>query len=114
MGMTVDQYKEYRKKTNRDNRDRKEANKLGITVEELRQQKEKEKEKKKAERTVAKKTTETKPRAKKNVMTDFAGNEIPVGRSSMKERMKTKGKPTITERIHAFKEQVKQDEEELR
>lgn len=114
MGMTVDQYKEYRKKINRDNRDSREANKLGITVEELRQQKEKEKEKKKAERQTTKATTETKPRAKKNIMTDFAGNEIPVGESSQKERMRTKGKPTIVERVRAFTKQLKNDEEALR
>lgn len=106
MGMTVDQYKEYRKKINRDNRDKKQATKLGITVEELRQQKEKEKEKKKAERKAvkakAKTATAAKPQAKKDV------------KSSTEEHTKTKSKPTVAERIHAFNEKIKQDKEEMR
>jgi hypothetical protein len=59
MGITVEQYKKIRADINRDKRDTRAANKLGITVEELRQQKEKEKEKRKAERKAIKAKAKT-------------------------------------------------------
>lgn len=64
MGITVEQYKKIRADINRDKRDTREANKLGITVEQLRQQKEKEKEKRKAERKTVKAKAEAKAEAK--------------------------------------------------